>query len=242
MTEPPPASMAEAVARARALDAPLDRRLALIREAYRLLHGATAEAGDRLVARLAAAAAGSGAPRPGEALPPFLLPDEAGRLVALRDLLRDGPLAVVFLRGHWCPYCGVSATALHEAEPAIAATGGRIVAITPERRGHAARLKAASGAGFPILTDLDNGYALSLNLAIWVGEEMQARMEETGRHLPDYQGNAAWMLPLPACFVLSRDGVIVARHVDPDYRTRMDVQALLAALREAATTPPNAPG
>ncbi len=242
MTEPPPASMAEAVARARALDAPLAERLALIRDAYRRLHGATAEAGDRLVARLAAASAGSTAPRPGEAMPPFLLPDETGRLVALGDLLREGPLAVVFLRGHWCPYCGVSATALHEAEAAVAATGGRIVAITPERRGHAAGLKAASGAGFPILTDLDNGYALSLGLAIWVGAEMQARMEEHGRHLPAYHGNDAWMLPLPACFVLSRDGLIVARHVDPDYRTRMDVAALLAALREASTIRPSAPG
>ena len=242
MHDPPVTSMAEAVARARALDAPLNQRLALIREAYRRLHGGTAEVVERLVARLSAAAAGSAAPQPGESMPPFLLPDEAGHLVSLGELLLDGPLAVVFLRGHWCPYCGVSASALHQAEPEIAAIGARIVAITPERRGFSARLKEASGAGFRILTDLDNGYALSLNLVVWIGEEMQAVLRTSGRELPEYHGNDAWMLPLPACFVVAQDGRIAARHVDPDYRTRMDVEALLAALREAATTPPSAPG
>ena len=59
---------------------------------------------------------------------------------------------------------------------------------------------------FPILTDMDNGYALSLNLAIWVGAEMQKMM--AGRQdLPAYQGNSSWMLPIPATFVVGRDGV-----------------------------------
>jgi hypothetical protein len=34
---------------------------------------------------------------------------------------------------------------------------------------HAAKFKSEAEAPFPVLTDLDNGYALSLNLAIWFG-------------------------------------------------------------------------
>jgi peroxiredoxin len=41
------------------------------------------------------------------------------------------------------------------------------------------------------------------------------------------------MLPIPATFVVGTDGRIKARFVDPDYRKRMTVEALLTALRSA---------
>ena len=83
---------------------------------------------------------------------------------------------------------------------------------------------------FPILCDMDNGYAMSLNLAIWVGDEMQEYMSKIGRALPQYQGNDSWMLPIPATFVVGKDGRIKARFVDPDYRKRMAVEDLIGAL------------
>ena len=49
----------------------------------------------------------------------------------------------------------------------------------------------------------------------------------------DYQGNETWMLPIPATFIVGRDGVVKARHIDPDYRKRMDLDELLAALKSA---------
>lgn len=80
---------------------------------------------------------------------------------------------------------------------------------------------------------MDNGYALSLNLAIWVGEEMQRILESGGRRVPDYQGNQAWVMPIPATFVVAQNGLITARFIDPDYRKRMTIEQLLAALKTA---------
>ena len=80
---------------------------------------------------------------------------------------------------------------------------------------------------------MDNGYAMSLNLVMWVGTEMQDLMPKAGVDLPLYQGNESWMLPIPATFVVGTDGVIKARHVDPDYRKRIEVDDLLAALKSA---------
>ena len=88
-------------------------------------------------------------------------------------------------------------------------------------------------AALPILTDMDNGYALSLNLVIWVGAEMERMIASAGRDIPSYQGNTSWMLPIPATFVVGTDARIKARFVDPDYRKRMGVEALLTALRSA---------
>jgi peroxiredoxin len=79
---------------------------------------------------------------------------------------------------------------------------------------------------------MDNGYAMSLNLVFWVGEEMRRFMIEAGVHLSEYQGNDSWMVPVPATFVVGTGGVIRERFVDPDYRKRMTVERMLAALRD----------
>jgi peroxiredoxin len=137
---------------------------------------------------------------------------------------------VTFHRGHWCPYCRININALAEAHKELSGGGGQIVAIMPDRQKFVAELKSQSNAPFPILTDTDNGYSLSLNLAIWVGAEMQKMM--AGRaDLPTFQGNNSWMVPIPATFVVGRDALIRGRFIDPDFRNRMMVSDMLAAMR-----------
>jgi peroxiredoxin len=70
-------------------------------------------------------------------------------------------------------------------------------------------------------------------LAIWVGPDLERLLSSFGRSLPDYQGNDAWMLPIPATFVVSTDGRVAARFIDPDFRRRMSIEELLAALEAA---------
>jgi peroxiredoxin len=145
-------------------------------------------------------------------------------------VLAKGPVAVTFHRGHWCPYCRININALSRTQEKVASEGGQIVAIMPDRQQFVSELKSAGKVPFPILTDMDNGYALSLNLAIWLGAEMQTML--AGRQdLPSFQGNSSWILPIPATFVVGTDGFIKARFVDPDYRKRMAIDDLLAALR-----------
>jgi peroxiredoxin len=163
---------------------------------------------------------------------PNLLPED-GQLVSLDALLEKGPVAVTFHRGHWCPYCRINTRVLAEAQDQIAAEGGQVAAIMPDREHYTAGLKAESDAPFPILTDFDNGYALSLNLAFWVGEEMQELMTRAGWDVSRSQGSDTWLLPVPATFVVGTDGEVKARFVDPDYRKRMTIEDLLSALRTA---------
>ncbi len=228
------AELDKTTALAMASGRPLAERLRMIADQVRELSSEFAIAVDMFVARLTSAEAGANAPRIGEALPNFILPDQHGKLVALDALLREGPVVVAFLRGHWCPYCRITAGALGEIADAARELGARIVAITPESRRFAQQLDADGGGAFPILADLDNGYALSVNLAIWVDEAMAGLIAGAGWDVPSYQGNEAWVLPIPAVFVLGGDGVIVARHVNPDYRERADIDDMIAALRELA--------
>ena len=217
--------------RARNLDGSMAERLGTFASDARRLHPSFAVTVDRFVNRLKQHGAGETAPKPGEIMPPFALPDESGHLVRLHDLLRHGPAIVTFNRGHWCPYCRISINTLAKAQGRIDALGARMVAIVPESGPFAAEMKFDSNVKFPILSDIDNGYALSLNLAIWVDGEMKELMQQIGRDLPRYQGNDSWMLPIPASFVVGQDGRIKARFIDPDYRKRMAVEELIAALK-----------
>jgi peroxiredoxin len=216
---------------ARDLDGSMGQRLDSFAANARRLHPSFAAIVDRFVDHLNQHGAGDAAPKPGDAMPPFILPDENGSLVSLKDLLQRGPAVVTFNRGHWCPFCRISINTLAKAQGRIEALGARMVAIVPESGPFTAEMKFDSDVRFPILSDMDNGYALSLNLAVSIDGEMKAMMRETGRDLPSYQGNESWLLPIPATFVVGQDGRIKSRFVDPDYRKRMAVEELIAALQ-----------
>ena len=100
---------------ARSMDVPLSVQLDYVANAVRTLSEEFANGVDNLVARLHNVEAGEDAPRVGEKMPSFALPDGAGRIVNLDDELTKGPVAVVFNRGHWCPYCRLNTHALGKA-------------------------------------------------------------------------------------------------------------------------------
>lgn len=227
------AQLDTAFLRASESSAPVNQQLDMYADALRRHLPQFAGAVDRLVARLQRAGAGGAAPKVGESMPPFWLPDELGRLVSLGEVLSQGPVALAFHRGHWCPYCQLNSRALASVVEQAAVFGGQIIGITPEQQHFTRRQKEEARAAFRILSDLENGYALSLNLAIWVGAEMEQSMTEFGCDLPRYQGNTSWFLPIPATFVVATDGIIRARFVDPDYRRRMDLDDLITALQAA---------
>jgi peroxiredoxin len=218
--------------RCRDMEGTLNEQLRAYADAGREIFPAYGEAVDRLVDRLSRNGGGENAPRAGEVMPPFMLPGDNGELVALSSLLAQGPAAVMFFRGHWCPYCRLNVRAVIQAQDRIGAMGAQIIAIMPETQEYTGKFKADSGARFPVLTDLDNGYALSLNLAIWLGAEIQRLLSY--QDMARFHGNDGWVLPIPAVFVVGRDGLVKARFVDPDFRRRMEIDDLLEALEHAS--------
>lgn len=222
----------ECTERCRNMSAPLPQRLAAFADDVRRLDPEFADVVDRMVARLAASGAGEEAPKVGDAMPDFLLPDQTGRLHSLESLTERGPIVIAFHRGHWCPYCRISASALAEAYPEIRSRGAELAAITPEVQKFNAELKAWSGAPFPVLSDMDNAYATMMNLAFYVGDEKRERMTAAGWDITPFNDSDAWTLPIPATFVVGADKTIKARFIDPDYRRRMDIGDIVAALQD----------
>lgn len=187
---------------------------------------------DAYVRRLAATDAGAFAPVVGDVFPAFALPDTSGRITSSADFLGAGPVVVSFLRGHWCPFCLAQADAFQAAEEMMVEAGATVVLITPERAVYASRL-APSSPHRRVLCDLDHGLAATLGLMAPVDEPLAALLAAEGSNLPHFQGVSDWVVPIPATFILDPRGVIVDRFVNPDYRVRMQFNAIMAALQAA---------
>ena len=100
-----------------------------------------ADAVDRLVAWLSGNGAGAGAPRHRGIDARIRPPRETGCFTSLDSLLRNGPIAITFHRGHWCSWCRISANALAKIHNEISGTGGQLAAMMPERQAFAAEFK-----------------------------------------------------------------------------------------------------
>ena len=226
-----PSTLAEAFGEICKMNAPLNERLAAYANALRDLNFPFAEAYDDLVARLKAGGIGASAPLVGELMPPFRLPAYPRRLVSLEEVLAAGPAVISFNRGHWCPFCKIELSTIANYQDEIAAHGGQLVAILPDRQQFVRQLPDEVLRSFIILSDIDNAYALSLGLAVWLGESLTQLMEGRGHRLTEYQGNDGWFVPLPATFVVGANGRVLARHVDPEFRQRMEIDEILEALK-----------
>lgn len=222
--------MAEAFEAICVLDAPLNERLTAYREQVRRLDAPLAAAYDELIGRLLVSEAGSHAPKVGDEMPSFVLPAGTGRLVRLEELLGSGPVIVTLNRGHWCSYCRMHLRSLARAHEELSALGARLVSILPDRQQFVGRLRRETGQSIEILSDLDNAYSLSLGLVMWIGDRLEELMRAKGHNLEIVHGAKGWLMPLPATFILDRQGRIAGQSVEPDFRRRMSVEEIKAVL------------
>jgi len=228
VSEQPISPIEKAFLDVRTSELSLKDRLRVVADAARTYKPAYAEAVDEFAARLRHVQAGADAPQAGEQMPPFVLPDHEGQLVSLDEVLARGPTVIAFHRGHWCPFCRLSMIALAEIENQLKPT--QIVAISTETQRYTRMLREQTGAMFPVLTDMDGAYAMSLSIAAWLDDKLAAMISEAGWDIPLHQGGKEWMLPIPAVFVVREDGMIAARHIDPDYRRRIEIDELIQAV------------
>jgi peroxiredoxin len=227
-----PRSMTETLIQAENPNISLSSRLSAYRKESSNRRPDFAKAYDELVERLNVIDRGQVGPGLGELMPEFNLPDENGRLISLSSLLRFGPVVISINRGHWCPYCKLELRSLAAIHSEIARLGAGVISIMPDSAQFTGNYVAQNDLPFPVLSDIDLGYSLSLGLIFWVGAEIQQLYEQAGVELEKYHGNQGYFLPMAAKFIVGRDGRVKARQVNLEFRERMEPEALIATLRQ----------
>jgi peroxiredoxin len=169
--------------------------------------------------------------RTGDQAPDFTLPDPQGRALSLGTLLESGPAVVTFYRGGWCPYCNIQLRAYQAALPEMTVLRARLIAISPQVPDGSLSTAEANHLTFDVLSDVGNRVARRFGLVWSLPEELRAALRSNNKALPDINGDDSWELPVPATYVIARDGVVALAAIDVDYRNRLEPDAILAALR-----------
>ncbi|OIR05111.1 putative peroxiredoxin bcp [mine drainage metagenome] len=168
--------------------------------------------------------------RVGDRMPDFELPDQHGVLRRFSDYLKKAPVVLSIYRGGWCPYCNLEMKALAAAQLEIERHGALLVGMAPELPDKALETAANNGASFDILSDSGNRVSERLGLVFTLHEALRPIYERFGLDIPAYNGDRTFKLPMPATYVVDRDGTIVHAFVDADYTRRLEPAEILRVL------------
>jgi peroxiredoxin len=175
----------------------------------------------------------------GDILPEFALPDTDGAIIASEALLARGPIAVVFVRGSWCPYCSLTLEALDAARPEIEQQGASLVVISPMTGEALARMAVERGLGLRLLSDPNAAYARICGVQYEMTPEHIELYRRMDWNIGGVNAGSGWALPVPASYVVATDGVIAYAFADADWTRRAEPAELVAAvtrLTQAADT------
>jgi peroxiredoxin len=162
----------------------------------------------------------------GAKVPNFQLEDQDGKLVSSSDLLTNR-LVLHFFRGRWCPFCVAQLEAVNLIVPRLAETGANLAAISPQTVKQSYFMRDQHHFHFPLLSDSSNCVARQFGLTYRVPDEQKAIYQRSFVNLPLVNGDDSWELPVPATYIIDRDGTILYACADEDYTARPEPQAIL---------------
>lgn len=182
------------------------------------------------IEKLVRAGVGLGAPHVGDRVPDFELRDARGKEMSLSSELKRGPSIVAFFRGGWCPYCDLQLRAYQEVLPQIKRFGANVIAISPQTPDATQSTAEKKGLGFPVLSDPGNQVARDYGLVFKVPPVLDELQRGFGIDIPKANGDTSNELPVTATFLVARSGLVAFRHLDVDWRRRLEPAELLRQL------------
>ena len=105
-----------------------------------------------------------------------------------------------------------------------------MVAISPQTMQQSYFMRDQHKFRFPLLSDAGNQVARQFGLVYLVPDYQQAIYRKVFINLPFTNGDESWELPIPATYILERDGTVLYASANEDYAERPEPSAILDAL------------
>jgi peroxiredoxin len=121
--------------------------------------------------------------------------------------------------------------ALQEIYSEVRASGAQIVVITPELERYTRALHKKLNLAYDILTDLHLKTAEQFRLVFTLPDYLRDLYKSFGSSLDRFNDEPGYRLPIPARYVIDKQGVIRAADVNADYTIRTEPSETLRQLR-----------
>lgn len=152
--------------------------------------------------------------------PQFELQDHNDRTFSSANQLSQSRLVICFFRGRWCPFCVGQMEAMNLVLPHIQRARAALVGISPQTVKQSFFMADQHKLKFPLLSDPGNQVARQFGLVYRLPEDQKAILRRSFVNLALANGDESWELPIPATFIIERDGRIAFATADPDYTER----------------------
>ncbi len=169
----------------------------------------------------------------GAKAPAFELSNHDGKIVSSSDLLVNGRLVLCFIRGRWCPFCVGQMEAMNLVMPKIEQAGAALVAVSPQTVKQSYFMHDQHKLRFPLLSDASNKVARQFGLTYRVPQAQEDIYRRAFVNLPLANGDESWELPIPATYVLDRDGTVLYASANEDYTERPEPAELVAVCSQS---------
>ncbi|MFZ1931136.1 MAG: peroxiredoxin-like family protein [Candidatus Sulfotelmatobacter sp.] len=170
----------------------------------------------------------------GAKIPEFELQDQVGTNIGSSGLLARGRLVLCFIRGRWCPFCVGQMEAMNLLLPEIARAGATLAAISPQTIQQSFFMRDQHKLRFPLLSDPDNKVAKQFGLTYLVPDEQKAIYQRAFVNLPFVNGDDSWQLPIPAIYIIDRDGTVLYASANEDYTERPEPEEIVRFLTNSS--------
>lgn len=163
--------------------------------------------------------------------PDFTATDQNGEKIRLKDLLKKGKVVLLFYRGNWCPHCNRYLSRLEDSLSLIQEKGATVIAVTPELPEGISKTVEKTKAEFHVLHDEGLKIMKKYEVEYELPGNTVTRYRNSGIKLEEINGakNGNY-LPIPATYIIDKEGTITYRHFQTDYKKRPSVKEILEHL------------
>ncbi|MFT5511635.1 MAG: peroxiredoxin [Bacteroidia bacterium] len=168
----------------------------------------------------------------GDTAPIFSGIDQFDSVISSASILDSSDnYVLIFYRGFWCKYCRKHLSALSDSLSLILEKNTSVIVVTPETPESRERMQSETGANFSIVSDTSYAIMKAFGVDFVISDETVPRFRENVIRLTiKSNGNEEGILPIPATYVVGKDGVIKWLHVDMDYTNRSTIKQVLDVL------------
>ncbi|HJS55008.1 MAG TPA: redoxin domain-containing protein, partial [Chitinophagaceae bacterium] len=126
------------------------------------------------------------------------------------------------------PYCNKYLKKLEDSLQVIKSKGAILIAVTPEKPEFISKTIEKTKASYPLLYDKEMKIMKAYAVAFEVDERTVSRYKNADIDLATANGQKDKVyLPIPAIYIINKEGSIVYRYFESDYRKRASVQEIL---------------
>lgn len=116
--------------------------------------------------------------------------------------------------------------------PQIKALDGKLVAVSPQLPDNSLSTAEKLDLDFAVLSDVGNRVARDFGLVFKLSDKVQEIYQGFGIDLPGANGDESYELPVPATYIVTRDGIIRFAYINVDYTNRLDPETIIAELEK----------